>query len=249
MTQRTEKISGLKCHIIDNLAEGTDPRAVVILCHGYGAPGTDLVPIGTELLKHPKLSGAVQFIFPEAPLSLDEIGLYGGRAWWPIDMMRLQMAVALGTFRDLRKDCPDELPAAREKMLGLVREWSKRSKLPISQFVLGGFSQGSMLATDVSLQLDENPAGLVILSGTLICEDTWTERAPHHKRLRAFQSHGMQDPLLPFAGAEWLKALLQRAGADVEFHPFHGGHEIPYAVMDRLCSFIKEAAGDGRTAN
>lgn len=248
MNYRTEKISGLTCHIVDDLPKGTSPRAVVILCHGYGAPGTDLVPIGQFLMQYGKLSTTVQFLFPEAPLSLADIGYDDGRAWWSIDMRRLQLAVALGTFDELKKDCPRELPAAREKLLGLVHEWSKRSQLPIGQFLLGGFSQGSMLATDVTLQLDENPAGLIILSGTLINENVWAERVVHHKLLRTFQSHGTDDPILPFAGAGWLKEMLQRGGADVEFLPFQGGHEIPHAVVDRLASFIKEAASDAHAS-
>ena len=246
MKTTTENINGLVCHSVDALAEGVTPRIVVVLCHGYGAPGTDLVPLGQMLLRHPKISGIVQFLFPEAPLSLEDIGLYDGRAWWPLDMRRLQMAVALGTFRDLRKDCPPELPAARDMLTGLIREWSKRTGVPVSHFVLGGFSQGSMLATDVTLHLDENPAGLVILSGTLLNEDVWRERAMHHKTLRVLQSHGTDDSILPFTSAGLLRDTLHHGGSDVEFLPFSGGHEIPSSVLDRLSSFLREAAGDGR---
>lgn len=247
MKLSTETISGLTCHIADALPEGTQPRMVVILCHGYGAPGTDLVPIGQLLLRQPKLSTTVQFLFPEAPMSLEELGMPDGRAWWPIDMRRLQMAAALGKFRDLSKDCPPELMTARQKLLDLIHAWSKRSEVPLNHFILGGFSQGSMLATDVTLQLDQNPAGLVVLSGTLLNEDVWRERAPHHKTLRVFQSHGTHDPILPFAASVWLRDLLNQAGADVEFIEFTGGHEIPYEVLGQLGSFLREAVGDGRT--
>ena len=248
MKLRTEIINGLTCHIADGLAEGVLPHAVVVLCHGFGAPGTDLVPLGQMLLRQPKMAATVQFLFPEAPLSLEAMGMPDGRAWWPIDMRKLQMAAALGTFRDLSKDCPAELPRARELLLGLIQTWTERSGVPLSHFVLGGFSQGSMLATDVTLQLDENPAGLVILSGTLLNADVWRERAPRHKTLRVLQSHGSNDPILPFAAAGALRDLLNNAGADVEFLPFSGGHEIPYTVLDRFGTFLREAIGDGRTA-
>ena len=247
MQLHQETINGLKCHVADNLPAGAIPRSVVVLCHGYGAPGSDLVPLGQMLLRQPKMAGAVQFLFPEAPLSLEALGMPDGRAWWPIDMRRLQMAAALGTFRDLRKDCPDELPVAREMVLGLIRQWSERSKVPLSHFLLGGFSQGAMLATDVTLHLDENPAGLVILSGTLLNEDVWRDRVTAHKALRVLQSHGTNDPILPFAAAGWLRDLLNHGGADVEFLPFSGGHEIPHAVLDRTGTFLREAIGDGRT--
>ena len=247
MKLTTELIHGLNCHVADGMAEGIRPRSVVVLCHGYGAPGTDLVPLGQMLLRQPRVSGAVQFLFPEAPLSLEALGMPDGRAWWPIDMRRLQMAAALGTFRDLRKDCPAELPAARDMLLGLIRQWSERTGVPLNHFLLGGFSQGSMLATDVTLQLDENPAGLVVLSGTLLNEDVWRERAAHHKALRVLQSHGTNDPILPFAAAGWLRDLLNQSGADVEFLPFSGGHEIPHTVLDRFGTFLREIIGDGRT--
>ncbi|WP_397568402.1 alpha/beta hydrolase [Schlesneria sp. T3-172] len=248
MQLRQENLNGLKCHVADSLPAGATPRAVVVLCHGYGAPGTDLVPLGQMLLRQPRMASSVQFIFPEAPLSLEDLGMPDGRAWWPIDMRRLQMAAALGTFRDLRKDCPDELPVAREMMLGLVRKWSERVNVPLSHFLLGGFSQGAMLATDVTLHLDENPAGLVILSGTLLNEDTWNERVAGHKALRVLQSHGTNDPILPFAAAGTLRDLLNHGGADVEFLPFAGGHEIPHVVLDRIGTFLREAIGDGRTS-
>lgn len=248
MSFSTDSICGLNCHVVDGLVQGTSPRCVVVLCHGYGAPGTDLVPLGQMLLRHPKIAASVQFLFPEAPLSLAEMGMPDGRAWWPIDMLRLQMAAALGTFRELRKDCPPELPAARESLKGLIQNWSERTGVPLNRFVLGGFSQGSMLATDVTLQLDENPAGLVVLSGTLLNEDVWRERASHHKLLRVLQSHGTEDPILPFSAAGSLRDMLNHAGADVEFLQFAGGHEIPHTVLDRFGTFLREVMGDGRTS-
>lgn len=248
MKLRTETIHGLRCHIADGLPDGVIPQAIVVLCHGYGAPGTDLVPLGQMLLRQPKMSASVQFLFPEAPLSLESLGMPDGRAWWPIDMRRLQMAAVMGTFRDLRNDCPPQLPVAREMLLGLLNSWSEKSQVPLSHFILGGFSQGSMLATDVTLHLKENPAGLVVLSGTLLNENDWRERAPLHKALRVFQSHGTNDQILPFAAAGWLRDLLNHGGADVEFLPFSGGHEIPNVVLDRFGTFLREAIGDGRTS-
>ena len=248
MPSRTENLNGLTCHIVDELPAGTKPRTIVVLCHGYGAPGTDLVPIGQMLLQKARLSDSVQFLFPEAPYSLEEQGLYDGRAWWAIDMWRLQMAVATCTVRELRSKCPPQLPGSREKLTGLIQQWSERSGVPISRFVLGGFSQGAMLTTDVTLHLDENPAGLVLLSGTVQNEAVWKERASKHKMLRVFQSHGTDDPILPFMAAGWLRDLLNQGGADVEFVQFSGGHEIPFEVLTRLGAFLRDANGDGRTS-
>jgi predicted esterase len=42
--------------------------------------------------------------------------------------------------------------------------------------------------------------------------------------------------------------MLNQNGADVEFLPFEGGHEIPSEVLERLSLFLRETTGDGRTS-
>ena len=227
---------------MQQLDESVSPKLVVILCHGFGAPGTDLVGLGPELLdSHVSIAGAVQFIFPEAPLSLDGVGMSGARAWWQLDMERLLAAAQGGTFRDLRNDRPDGLPEAREKLMALIDEVRERTGLPMSRIVLGGFSQGSMLATDVALRLAEPPAYLCVWSGTLLSEDVWRELAAKRGPLNVLQSHGRHDPILPFEAAIWLREMFDESGFDVDFIEFPGIHTIPHPalvsfaqILDRL---------------
>ena len=239
MNARTETLGRLTCRIVDALPADKPPEYIVLLCHGYGAPGTDLVPFGPELLEHsPALAERVQFLFPEAPLDLEDMGMPGGRAWWHLDMRKLQMAVATGEIRDLREEQPEGLEFARQRLLALIAEWSERTGVPLSRFVLGGFSQGSMLATDVALHLDESPAGLIVLSGTLLNEAVWSKLAPRQVGLSVLQSHGKDDPILPYICAELLRDMLGDAGAKVEFVSFRGGHGIPMEVFDKVASTL-----------
>ncbi len=60
--------------------------------------------------------------------------------------------------------------------------------------------------------------------------------------MRVFQSHGRQDSVLAFSGGEGLRDALVTGGADVEFHPFQGGHEIPMPILDGLSKFIGRVA-------
>lgn len=245
MRIRSEMIGRLRCRIVEQVPELTKPHLIVVLCHGYGASGGDLVPIGEELLDQcPELQDRVQFIFPEAPLTLDEIGMPGGRAWWHIDMVKLQLAAATGRFRDLRKDRPDGLLESREKLLETLALLRDRTGLPYSRFVLGGFSQGAMLTTDTALHLDQNVAELVAMSGSLLNESEWQEHAPLHAGLNVLLSHGTEDPLLPFPTSEWLRDLLLGAGANVEFIPFPGGHQIPMEVFERLANVLVKLSGN-----
>ncbi len=240
-------MGGLECQVVDALPSGGNPQLVVVLCHGFGAPGTDLVPIGSELLSlNPGLADSVRIVFPAAPLTLDEFGMFGGRAWWHLDIERLNAAIAGGEFRDLRNDLPEHLPVVREMLLSLVGEVCAETGLPTSKVVLGGFSQGSMLAADVAMRLSESPAALCILSGTLLCESEWRELAANRQGLPVLQSHGHQDPILPFQAAVWLRDMLVESGLDVDFVEFDGGHTIPFEALHRLAALIDRLASSVR---
>ena len=224
------------------------PRLNVVLCHGFGAPGDDLVPLAGHLLQEfPDLDQNVQFVFPAAPLSMSEYGIPGGRAWWMLDMEKLQEAIATGHLRDLRNDAPPDLPARRAQLTGLLQALGDQTNLPPGRLVLGGFSQGSMLAIDVALHGSEKPAGLIVWSGTLLNEDVWRPLAPILSGLPILQSHGQQDPILPFEAATWLREFFTESGARNEFLTFQGGHAIPQNVLDatgRLLTDLLEMVND-----
>lgn len=240
MIQMTVTLGGLSCRVIQGDPEAMRPELVVILCHGFGAPGEDLVPLGGELLSA-GLKGRVRFIFPEAPLSLAPLGYAEGRAWWHLDMERL-MALQQGGPRNLERmfaDVPEGLSKARLALLSLLEETSRQTKLPLSRIVLGGFSQGAMLATDVALRLEEAPAALCIMSGALTSEADWRKRAPARRGLKVLQSHGRLDPILPFEAGTALRDVLAGAGLDVEFIEFRGAHTIPLEALQRLGQLIQ----------
>jgi phospholipase/carboxylesterase len=224
---KQEVIGTLSCHTVQKFDEDRTPELVAIINHGFGAPGNDLVPLGAEMLRQsPALAESVRLIFPAAPLEPPELGGYG-RAWWPLDVMKLQLAIVSGEFRDMRKENPDGLPEARRLLIELVNDVREQTGLPMSKIVLGGFSQGSMLATDVALHLEEAPGGLLVWSGTLLCEDKWRELAARRGRLRVMQSHGRRDPILPFEAALWLRDLFEESGFEHSFCEFNGEHSIP----------------------
>jgi phospholipase/carboxylesterase len=81
-------------------------------------------------------------------------------------------------------------------------------------------------------------AALVLLSATLLARGAWEAAMPARRALPVFQSHGRQDPLLPFAAAVTLRDLWREGGAAVDWIEFNGGHEIPYGVTERLGRFL-----------
>ncbi len=210
----------------------------IVLCHGFGAPGDDLV----SLARVTEVDRAVRWFFPEAPLEIDFGMGMRGRAWWPIDMMRLQEMMQRGQARQLAEETPEGLASAREKLEGALASLETSHGLRRERTILGGFSQGAMLTTEIALHAAERPfAGLAILSGTLLSEARWTAAAKTSgPAIHAVMSHGRRDPILPFAGAEALRALLDGAGALVNFIPHQGQHEIPPAALDGLAALARE---------
>ena len=122
--------------------------------------------------------------------------------------------------------------------MSLLSALSAATKLPYGRIVLGGFSQGGMVTTDVGLRLEEAPAGLCILSGTLICQDDWKQRAEKRTSLPVLQSHGRVDNVLSYGQSERLRDLLTGAGLSVEFIPFNGPHTIAPEVLERMAEFL-----------
>ena len=236
------ELGGLACRVVggsDRQGGGDGP--LVVLLHGFGAPGDDLVSL-SRVLAAPR---GTRFVFPAAPLSID-VGygaMFDSRAWWMIDMARLERALTTGQARDLTRDVPEGLAPARAKVTALLEDCETKLGADPAKTVLGGFSQGAMLSLDVALHTERKLAGLVLMSGTLLAEDEWIPRMASRHALPVFQSHGTQDPLLPFAIAERLRDAMTEAGLAVTFVPFRGAHEIPPPVLDGVGKFLESTLG------
>lgn len=214
--------------------KATESSLTVVLMHGFGAPGDDLVAMAGSL----QAPAGTTFLFPEAPLSLGDlmpVPIMGdARAWWPIEIGRFERAMRSGTLDRIVDEIPEGLAKARADLIAMLDE------VKGDRIVLGGFSQGSMLATDVVLRSERSFAGLAILSGTYLAASEWTPRMPARKDLKVFQSHGTVDELLPYSIAEKLKLALIDAGLDVSFTRFEGGHGIPPSVMRDLGTWLSK---------
>ncbi len=252
MTER--EFGGLKVVLTGGRdGQGGGDGPLVVLLHGYGAPGRDLVPLSQVL----SVPAGTRFAFPAAPLSLGPnlgpafLQMFDSRAWWHIDIERFERALGglgQGTTRPdlttpalqaLIRDVPDGLAEARERVLAALDQLEKELNVPAGQIVLGGFSQGSMLSLDVALRSNRPLAGLVLFSTTLLCKDEWLPRMSTRAGLRVFQSHGQLDPLLPFFLADLVREELTRAGLSVDFVPFRGAHEIPQASVRGAGAFLQ----------
>ena len=213
--------------------DGGGDGPVVVLMHGFGAPGTDLVGLG-QVLNGP---AGTRFAFPEAPMELP-MPMHDARAWWMVDVERIQRAMMSGQLRDVKSEQPPGLEEARGLVVQMLDALDR--ELQPSNLVLGGFSQGAILATDIALQTDRALAGLLLFSGTFMNANIWSSRMGTRPGLRVFQTHGTMDPILPFPLAKELSEALVAAGVDARFVAFIGGHEIGGAGITGANHFLTE---------
>lgn len=213
-----------------------------VLLHGFGAPATDLVGLTRALGPLP----GVAFAYPGALHALG-YGFGEGRAWWPIDFNELDGARRRGDFAAIAQSEPAGLSEARAALGEALNVLERDHGLQRQRLVLGGFSQGAMLACDYALRSTSPLAGLVLLSGMPIALGTWRERMQTRRGLPVFQSHSPDDLVLPFELARQLAADLAQAGLAHQFVPFRGGHGIPQPVLEGLRAFLRARAAEGTT--
>ncbi len=201
---------------------------LVILLHGWGARGDDLLSLA-QALARPR----TRFVLPAAPL----LEASGGRAWWHLDEQR----PARASDGELPKGhAPSrQLQIVREAVQGLIA--NLRQRHAPEAIALVGFSQGAMLALDVALAGAPAVQRVAALSGALLVDSLPALQADRPPRPAAFIAHGTGDPVVPFRSGEVARDLLSSHGLSVAFHAFDGGHTIPRAVTEALGRFLFEA--------
>ena len=135
------------------------PRVVVLL-HGFLMQPSDLAPFAHSLM----VPG--WFLFPEGPISISATE----RAWWYMDPIARAEAIARGP-RDFAELHPPDLGEARERLDRFL------DAIACDELVLGGFSQGGMLAVDALLRSNRRASALALLSSLVEPQPTQSSAA------------------------------------------------------------------------
>jgi len=185
---------------------GRPASALVVLLHGYGANGDDLIALGESW--RGMLPDAA-FVAPNAPQAIP--GMHGGLQWFPL------------TMRDPGERWRGAV-AARPELDRFLDAELARYRLDARRLVLVGFSQGTMMALHVGLRRAAAPAAIVGYSGLLAGPEHLGETTARPPVLLV---HGEVDDLIPVEALHIGREALAEAGLSVEWHVRPGlGHGI-----------------------
>ena len=182
-------------------ASGGPARQLVVLLHGLGADGQDLI----ELAAHwgPALPDAA-FVAPDAAEACD-MGPYG-RQWFSLQDRR-PAVMAAGAL------------AARGALDGFLDAELGRLGLPGSALALAGFSQGCMMALYTGLRRAVPPAAILGYSGALLAPESLAPESLAKEvtnRPQVLLVHGEADDIVPVQATRAAEAALRQAGVPVE---------------------------------
>jgi phospholipase/carboxylesterase len=201
---------------------GGKPGHLVVLLHGYGADGNDLIGLAPVLAP---LMPDVVFHAPNAPYRCE--GNPMGYQWFGI--ARLDPHVAAQGVR-----------AAAPFVDAFLDDTMAKYGLDESKTALVGFSQGTMMSLHVGLRRDKSLAGIVGFSGMLAGPETLG--AEIKTRPPVLLLHGNSDEMLPHTLSERAAEVLRQHGVAVQLHIAEGvGHGIDQTGLSYAARFLLEA--------
>jgi phospholipase/carboxylesterase len=203
---------------------GGKPRQLVVLLHGVGADGNDL--IGLAPYWAPLLPEA-EFVAPDAPFPCDMAPF--GRQWF-----------------SLQDRSPDAILAgvrATAPILDTFLDHTLAARgLDAQHLALVGFSQGTMMALYVGLRRAAAPAAILGYSGALVGAGQLAQEV--RSRPPVLLVHGDADEIVPFQALSHAVKGLRAAGVPVEQLVCPGvGHSIDEAGLRRGGEFLSRAFG------
>lgn len=188
-------------------ARGGKADALVILLHGYGSNGADLISLAPYWQK--VLPGAA-FVSPNAIEPVPQAP--GGYQWFPISQLDPQLME-----RGAR-----QAAASVDRFIDRELE---RAGLDDSRLALVGFSQGTMMALHVGLRRKRPPAAILGFSGVLVAARKLKEEMAVKPPILLV--HGSEDPMIPVTAMFDSAEALAASGHGAQWHVSYG---IPHSI-------------------
>ena len=224
-----QRIDGPRAGVAAGLAD-----SLVVLLHGYGADGRDLIGLAGPLAE--VLPGAA-FVSPDAPQACAANPT--GRQWFPIPWLDGSTEVEMA----------QGFASAVTVLDGFLDAEMERHGLEAGRIALVGFSQGTMMALHLGFRREAELAGIIGYSGKLAVPERLAAEA--RSRPPVLLVHGDQDEMIPVESTHEAAAALAEAGVPVRWHISRGtGHGIAPDGLELGRNFLAgrlgmAAGGDG----
>lgn len=192
------------------------PDTLVVLLHGYGSDGNDLIALAPYL--GDILPQAI-FVAPNAPTTCDINP--SGFQWFAID-----------TARPFERHA--EIATSRPIIGELLADLWAQTGLTAADTILGGFSQGGMLAIDAGLRLNDPIKAIVSFSGGAVAPDDLPPAGDQSPKLCLV--HGDADDVVPVSLSANGHERLQALGYDSRLHVSPG---CPHSIAPDGLEFVR----------
>ncbi|HEV7846847.1 MAG TPA: hypothetical protein VGO83_11370 [Thermoleophilaceae bacterium] len=197
-----------------------DPEGALVLLHGRGADEHDLFPLLDMLDPERRLLGATA----RGPLSLPP----GGAHWYVV--------------REVGYPDPETFHATYPALSTWLDELLAEHDIPHDRTVLGGFSQGSVMAYALGLGARRpRPAGIMALSGFIPQVDGFQVDLDKANGLPVAIGHGTEDPVISVEFGREARDQLASAGAAVTYRESPMGHTIDPRFLRELSGWTLDA--------
>lgn len=198
-------------------------KSLVVLLHGYGSDGRDLIGLGQ--FWHDSFPDTI-FVAPNAPHVCG--GNPFGYEWFPLD---------LEGDRSLARLVGAE--AAAPVIASFLQDLWAQTGLGPSDTILAGFSQGAMMALYTGLRLETPLKGIIAFSGMIVSPEKLA--AELASKPPVLLIHGDMDDVVPVLGSEAALPALLDLSIDAKLHISPGtGHSIAQDGLDAATGFLRK---------
>lgn len=204
---------------------GAPPKQIVLLLHGYGSNGADLIALAPHWRQ--ALPDAL-FLAPNAPQRCGG----SGYQWWPLTAFTPQALAAGAT-------------SAAPAIDAFIDRKLAQYCLTEADLAIVGFSQGTMMALHVGLRRKKQVAGILGYSGML----TGAADLAHQEigKPPVLLIHGSADPIVPVSALHAAEHALRRAGIEVETHVSPSlGHSVDPVGLRLGTQFVVKVLTPGK---
>jgi phospholipase/carboxylesterase len=194
-----------------------EPAGAIVLLHGRGTSEQDLLPLLDVFDPRGRLVGA----FPRGPLELPPIGYH----WYLVEQVG---------YPD-----PETFRATYDRLGPWLDGLAERTGVPLGRTVLGGFSQGAVMAWALALGPGRaRPAGLLAMSGFMPTVPDFELQLTGLDGFPVAITHGIDDPVISVELGRQARDRAQEAGAEVAYRETDVPHIVDPRVVPGLVDWL-----------